>query len=189
MSLLVEAARLFRRKGYAATGTNEILAAAGAPRGSFYHYFPDGKEELGAKAIEAAAKRVTLTIRDLATSAVDAEDFARRYIESRIGFMARAGFAEGCPITTTLLETVPGSARITVAGRTALSFWTAEIARMLERFGWTADAAGRTARFILMASGGAQVHARVEGHAGPLHDCADELCRLLRSGPPANERH
>ena len=32
------AATLFRRNGYAATGINEIAEAAGAPKGSLYHY-------------------------------------------------------------------------------------------------------------------------------------------------------
>lgn len=183
MALLVEAARLFRRKGYAATGTNEILAAAGAPRGSLYHYFPGGKEEMGARAIEAAAKRVTLTLKELAATATDPEDFVRRYMEQRAGFMAKSGFTEGCPITTTLLETVPGSEPITAVGQTALARWSQEIAAMLHRHGWPAERAASLARMILMASSGAQVHARVAGTAQPLRECADELCRLVRAGP------
>ena len=39
-------ARLIREKGMAATGINEIITAAGLPKGSMYHYFPGGKEEL-----------------------------------------------------------------------------------------------------------------------------------------------
>ncbi|WP_323745845.1 TetR/AcrR family transcriptional regulator [Alloalcanivorax profundimaris] len=53
-NLIYTAARLFRQQGYAATGINDILREAGAPKGSFYHYFPGGKEELGAAAIRHA---------------------------------------------------------------------------------------------------------------------------------------
>ncbi|MFE3829424.1 TetR/AcrR family transcriptional regulator [Streptomyces sp. NPDC059092] len=38
-SLLDAARRIVAAKGYAAVGINEILAAAGVPKGSFYHYF------------------------------------------------------------------------------------------------------------------------------------------------------
>ncbi|WP_410630985.1 TetR/AcrR family transcriptional regulator [Amycolatopsis sp. cmx-4-83] len=38
-SLLETARRIVAVKGYAAVGINEVLAAAGVPKGSFYHYF------------------------------------------------------------------------------------------------------------------------------------------------------
>ncbi|MFE2036156.1 TetR/AcrR family transcriptional regulator [Streptomyces scopuliridis] len=38
-SLLDAARRIVAAKGYAAVGINEILAQAGVPKGSFYHYF------------------------------------------------------------------------------------------------------------------------------------------------------
>ncbi|MFJ8795804.1 TetR/AcrR family transcriptional regulator [Streptomyces sp. NPDC102462] len=38
-SLLDTARRIVAVKGYAAVGINEVLAGAGVPKGSFYHYF------------------------------------------------------------------------------------------------------------------------------------------------------
>jgi TetR/AcrR family transcriptional repressor of nem operon len=38
-SLLTAARRIVAAKGYAAVGINEILTAAGVPKGSFYHHF------------------------------------------------------------------------------------------------------------------------------------------------------
>lgn len=38
-SLLSTAQRIIAARGYAAVGINEVLAAAGVPKGSFYHYF------------------------------------------------------------------------------------------------------------------------------------------------------
>ncbi|GGN38852.1 TetR/AcrR family transcriptional regulator [Streptomyces fuscichromogenes] len=37
--ILDTAQRIMARKGYAAVGINEVLAEAGVPKGSFYHYF------------------------------------------------------------------------------------------------------------------------------------------------------
>ncbi|MGH7187048.1 MAG: TetR/AcrR family transcriptional regulator, partial [Pseudomonadota bacterium] len=44
-TILAAGNRLFWERGYAATGVADILAAAGVPKGSFYHFFPS-KEAL-----------------------------------------------------------------------------------------------------------------------------------------------
>ena len=47
---IVEAgAMLFRRQGWSGTGMKQIAAAAAAPFGSIYHFFPGGKDELSAE--------------------------------------------------------------------------------------------------------------------------------------------
>jgi TetR/AcrR family transcriptional regulator, lmrAB and yxaGH operons repressor len=45
--ILSAALRLFRKRGYHAAGLNDILELANAPKGSLYHHFPEGKEEIG----------------------------------------------------------------------------------------------------------------------------------------------
>src|SRR5438128_10790510 len=51
------AARLIRSRGVTATSFSEVLAASGAPRGSIYHHFQNGKEELAADAIRWTSER------------------------------------------------------------------------------------------------------------------------------------
>ena len=50
--LLTAAQRLFRKRGYHATGLSDILEAAQAPKGSLYHHFPGGKEAIGVCVVE-----------------------------------------------------------------------------------------------------------------------------------------
>lgn len=50
--ILQAAQRLFRKRGYHATGLNDILVLAQAPKGSMYHHFPQGKEEIGVYVIQ-----------------------------------------------------------------------------------------------------------------------------------------
>jgi TetR/AcrR family transcriptional repressor of nem operon len=45
-SILEKGARIIHKKGYNHTGLQEILAAAGVPKGSFYHFFKS-KEDFG----------------------------------------------------------------------------------------------------------------------------------------------
>lgn len=52
--ILKNAARLFACKGFSGVGIGEILKSCNIPKGSFYHYFPDGKEELAIELINYA---------------------------------------------------------------------------------------------------------------------------------------
>ena len=63
------AVRLFRRKGYAATGLNEIVEVSGAPKGSLYHYFPEGKASIAVAAVEEAGRRVAKRSKNWHTNA------------------------------------------------------------------------------------------------------------------------
>jgi TetR/AcrR family transcriptional regulator, lmrAB and yxaGH operons repressor len=62
--ILGAALRLFRKRGYHGTGLNDILELAQAPKGSLYHHFPDGKEEIGV----AVVAEITRSILNLFSS-------------------------------------------------------------------------------------------------------------------------
>lgn len=59
--LLATGRQLFVDKGYAATGTPEIVAAAGVTRGALYHHFAD-KEALFEAVVRAEAEAVARAI-------------------------------------------------------------------------------------------------------------------------------
>src|SRR5271168_4880754 len=48
---------LLAQKGLQGASFTEVLQASGAPRGSLYHHFPGGKEELVLAALDAAGRR------------------------------------------------------------------------------------------------------------------------------------
>src|ERR671935_265755 len=51
--MVVSAALLIRERGARATSIDDVLAHSGAPRGSVYHHFPGGRQQLLRVAIEA----------------------------------------------------------------------------------------------------------------------------------------
>lgn len=67
---------LFQTKGYHGVGIVEILQAAGAPKGSFYHHFPRGKEQLAVEAMAWLEGEVTAYLDDLAGRGADAREMA-----------------------------------------------------------------------------------------------------------------
>ena len=58
--MIAGAARLLARRGLQATSFSTVLAATGAPRGSIYHHFPGGKDELVVAALDATERSRTV---------------------------------------------------------------------------------------------------------------------------------
>lgn len=183
-AIVAAAARLFRRQGYAATGLNQVVAESRAPKGSLYHYFPEGKAQIAAEVIRYAADKVTTTLGELARSEPSAADLLRAYARLLTGWLEESDFRDGSPIATALLELTPGDARVAAAGRAALDDWAGVLESRLRSDGVDDDRASRLARMALAALDGALVQARVAGDGRPVLDAAEEVALLIDlSGP------
>jgi AcrR family transcriptional regulator len=182
------AATLFRRNGYAATGINEIAEVSGAPKGSLYHYFPKGKDEIAEAAVRFAGKGVVATLEKLEREHQSAASMMRAYCRLLAGWMAKSGFRDGCPIATTLLESAPQSSEMAAVGREAFAGWCGVIARALARDGFGKVEARRLATLAVSSIEGALILARVEGSAAPIEDVAKSLTAALRVKTPMRRR-
>ena len=69
-TLLAVGRRLFTEKGYAATGTPELVEAAGVTRGALYHHFAD-KQALFAAVVETESAAVASEIEAAAPSSLE----------------------------------------------------------------------------------------------------------------------
>ncbi|MFJ5770904.1 TetR/AcrR family transcriptional regulator [Psychrobacillus sp. NPDC093180] len=62
-SLIIEiATNLFQQKGYKGVGLNEIIKACNISKGSLYHHFPNGKEELLIACLQMLNEEITKDI-------------------------------------------------------------------------------------------------------------------------------
>ena len=68
------AALLIRERGAQATAIADVLEHSGAPRGSAYHYFPDGRTQLLCEAIDYAGEYIAGRDRRGGPSAIDVLD-------------------------------------------------------------------------------------------------------------------
>lgn len=178
-AIIRAAATLFRQQGYAATGINDIVGLSGAPKGSLYHYFPRGKEQIGEEAVSHAGAHAAETLRRLSAQHSTAASLLRAYGEMLAGWMTASGFREGCPITTVLLETAADSAALASAGREAFGSWREVFEQALVRDGMEPSRAGRRAALAIAALEGAMVQARVERSGGPIVDVANDVAELF----------
>jgi TetR/AcrR family transcriptional repressor of lmrAB and yxaGH operons len=171
-SLVRTAMRLFRQQGYASTGLQQILAESGAPKGSLYHYFPGGKEELGEAAVRLAARLMADMLSEHAARQKSPAAFVRAYCTTMAKWMEESEFRSGSPIATTMLETVPQSPELTRAGVEALDHWIAIIATVFAADGMSMAAARIKAQTLIATMEGALLVARVRQNSRPIMDIA-----------------
>ena len=102
--MLDAAIGLMRHGGLAAAGMNEIVAASGAPKGSVYHHFPDGKRQLAAEALDRYAGRIHALFDASLAGARRPGDKVRalfRMLERRL---EEADFGQSCAVGAVTLD-------------------------------------------------------------------------------------
>jgi TetR/AcrR family transcriptional regulator, lmrAB and yxaGH operons repressor len=102
--LIESTVELFRRQGYSGTGLKAILAAAQAPFGSLYHFFPGGKEELGVAALRAGGATYRELVEAIFAEGVDVATATANFFEGAALVVEATGYADACPIATVALE-------------------------------------------------------------------------------------
>lgn len=96
--ILAQGAELVHRQGFNNTGLQEILKAAGVPKGSFYFYFAN-KEAFGIELVDFYESQ----FRASATPILDDDSLKplekmRRIFDLFHDFFEAQGFSRGCPI-------------------------------------------------------------------------------------------
>ena len=134
-AIVAAAINLFRQRGFSATGMNDIVAESGAPKGSVYYYFPDGKVQIGAEALAYAGRHIEASIKSFAEAEPDPAAFLRGMFVTSAKSLEKSGFRNGCPIAGVLLDTPPSETRIMQAADGALALWRGFIERVCTRAG------------------------------------------------------
>ena len=178
--LLDAMARLMQRQGFAATGLQQVLRESGAPKGSLYHHFPGGKEQLAAEAVTLSGQRVAGAIRATLQYIDDPGDVARAIAGALGRQLIDSNYVAGCPIATVALEIPPNAGAIIAAVGEAFASWEILLAERLVGHGRTPEAAARLASFAMSAIEGALLLSRAHRNIEPLTIAADELAELLK---------
>src|SRR3954452_23532078 len=100
--MVVSAALLMRERGARATSIDDVLAHAGAPRGSVYHHFPGGREQLVREATELASDFVAARLAAIGDDPLATLDTFVEHLRT------------GCPVVAVAVE--DGTEAQTVAG-------------------------------------------------------------------------
>jgi AcrR family transcriptional regulator len=168
---LVRAAeQLLRVQGYAGTGLKQLTAAAGAPWGSLYHFFPKGKSELAAAAAAHAGALYAEGWRRVFEQADDPAEAVWRIFEGEVRVLEGSDYRNGCPIASMTLDVASLDEALRRACDGAFGQWLAAMSQGFEAHGAAPDAAEALARFVLAAIEGAIVLARAAKSPAALKD-------------------
>jgi AcrR family transcriptional regulator len=172
------AASLISSRGVSGTSLSDVLTDSGAPRGSIYHHFPDGKRQLAEDAIRLTSGRV------LAYLSAGSNDSASEALARFIGLwrqvVVTSQGSAGCVVAGVAVDTVDDAELMHVVRATFRS-WADALAEQFTAAGVPADRAAPIAQAALAGMEGALILCRAEGNSEPLDAVAAELMRLLPS--------
>jgi TetR/AcrR family transcriptional repressor of lmrAB and yxaGH operons len=172
--------RLLRRQGYTATGIKQIVAEGDAPLGSVYHYFPGGKEQIGAEALARSGERIRRTI----ATAGDVPDLPaaiNNYFVVNAERLRDSDYERGCPIATVALETASDNERIRQVCEDVFNDWRATLATVLADAGIAEPDASALATFVLSSYEGALTMSRALRDVQPLLTSGAAVASVLHA--------
>ena len=175
-SMVVAAAALLGERGLAGTSFSEVLERSGAPRGSIYHHFPDGKDGLTAEAIALVRDRVLALFRHRDGEAPT--QVVRRIVAAWRGILVESGCKSGCPIAAVSSERLQHPGLGEQAAGVFLA-WERELEKTLVASGMPRAKAGGAASLILAALEGALMLCRARGEIAPLDSVGAGLAAFV----------
>lgn len=173
--IIAAASNLFRRKGYYGTGLSEILKESGAPKGSFYFHFPDGKDQLTTATIDAAAEDTERLLDTISAQADGLTDFIDRVVSSYGRLLERSDFKASSLFANTALDIAPTNDRVTEHLRAGYRRWHRSIANYCGDQLGSRQKGADMAVLIIASLEGALSLCRAEKSTAPLDAVARQL--------------
>ena len=175
--MIERAVVLLATKGLQGTSFSEVLEASGAPRGSLYHHFPGGKDELILAAITLAGERA-ITVLD-AMQGRPADKVAQQFLTLWRTVLERSNFGAGCAVAAVTVATESNK----LIGQAAGVFrnWRTRLGELLASGGVPASRSNALAAALISASEGAVILARAEQSFEPFDLVVKEELERIRA--------
>lgn len=172
--ILAMGARIIHRKGFHHTGIQEILKAAGVPKGSFYFYF-DNKEDFGLQVIDWYSRNFREMLTKLLAQDNQLSPLQRMsaLFDWFMEFYQDLEFTCGCPVGNLAQEMGDLSPAFSEKLSQAVGQMVDMYRQLIEAAQSKGELSGEleaeeTARFIVSSWHGALIHMKISKGAGPL---------------------
>lgn len=180
--MLKATAELLQSRGFHGTALNDVLDVSGAPRGSLYFHFPNGKAQLVLEATRAAIESETIA-RIAAFEAAPSPAEAVRSIAREIADGIEASdYQSGCPVSPLVLDGETTSPDIAALCRDTLAGWSEGLRMRFEAAG--VDNAAGLAVLSLSTFQGSAILARAARDVTPILVAADALAQVIAQATP-----
>jgi AcrR family transcriptional regulator len=174
--MVAGAARLLAQQGLQGTSFSEVLELTGAPRGSVYHHFPDGKDQLVAAAVDLAGGRAIDLVDSWAGKSP--ADVTESFLAIWRTVLERSHFRAGCAVLAVTVATE--SPALLEHAAAVFRQWRTRLAGLLEAGGLAPRHAAAFAATLVAASEGAVVLSRAEQQMEPFDLVAEQLLDQVR---------
>lgn len=174
---------LLENQGYHATGLNQIVQESGAPKGSIYYHFPEGKDSITSEAVLFAGQNVAERIRVHLAKIEDPAEALQVFIETIAHFVEVSGFHSGGPLTIVASETATTNELLNTTCRAAYDLMRAAFRDKLLQSGFSEERAENLVWIITSATEGGIILSRTYHSGDPLRRVAREIAQLIRCSP------
>jgi TetR/AcrR family transcriptional repressor of lmrAB and yxaGH operons len=169
--MIESAVTLLAMRGLQGTAFSEVLERSGAPRGSIYHHFPKGKDELVDAAIELSGQRA-LAVLDEVEGASPSE-ITGYFLGLWREILVRSNLRAGCAVLAVSVATdSPGLLEHAAA---IFRAWTSRLTGLYVAAGIEPERASSFATTLVAASEGAVVLSRAQRSLEPFEQVASLL--------------
>ncbi len=175
--MVVGATQLLARRGLQATSFAEVLDFTGAPRGSVYHHFPEGKDQMVGAAVDFAG-RYLLGVLDQKAGA-SAEAITDHFLAIWRVVLTGSQFQAGCAVLA--VSVAADSPALLAHATEVFRSWRGRLAALLVQGGLPEQAARRLATTLIASAEGAVVLSRAEQDIEPFDTVAQQLREQVRA--------
>src|SRR6202000_2168423 len=100
--MLVSAAEVMRERGASGVTIDAVLARSGAPRGSVYYHFPEGRTQILTEALRYSGDAITAPL-DASTNH-GSREMLREFIDLWERLLTDGDFHAGCPVVAAAIS-------------------------------------------------------------------------------------
>ncbi|MGZ4530253.1 MAG: TetR/AcrR family transcriptional regulator [Mycobacterium sp.] len=176
--MLASAAEVMRERGAAGVTIDAVLARSGAPRGSVYYHFPDGRNQILIEALRYSGDSITAMIDNAAEQG--ARVLLSEFVEFWERLLTEGGFNAGCPVVAAAIGS-DDDAKLSAEAGAILARWCAALTRAFTHDGFDEPCAASLAVMSIAALEGAIVLSRSTGSIDPLRQVGDQLGFLIKA--------
>lgn len=176
--MLNSAIALLRERGAGGVTIDAVLAHSGAPRGSVYHHFPGGRDEMLLTGARQAADFITHLI-DVAAADGDPGTAIDTFVEFWRQSLLATDYRAGCPVVALAVDSRDDLPDASELVRTTFDVWQTKLTALLVESGHPKARARALATMAVASIEGAVLLCRSERSDVPLTTVAAELRRLL----------
>jgi AcrR family transcriptional regulator len=174
---MVEGAlKLLATNGLQATSFSEVLSLTGAPRGSIYHHFPRGKEQLVSDALKLSEARTSEAIKKLAGK--NPVEITEGFFELWRQLLIRSNYTAGCSAVAVTVAT--DSKELLDSATSIFRSWQNVLTDLFKSAGLSLKQSKQFATTLIAASEGAVVMSRAEKSMEPFETVASSLVQQAK---------